>query len=208
MKKLQFGCRLFFWFIPPFQTLFLLSKCILFLIWLGLPASALCWLTGLSLQRGQAFLPFSFSRPGVVYRAGGKYSGYKSTVWKCHCVFGAAPTSKCKTLHLYKAFSVHKNELAHISHNHAFKKLRTKFTYAVNTLRFIKWNMSLQTCWHIETDSHTHTRAQTVQPLKHQPLVQNLIWNFLWVRISENGVAIKAALVQYLWIKPGLNSRD
>lgn len=94
------------------------------------------------------------------------------------------------------------------THNHAFKKLRTKFTYAVNTLRFIKWNMSLQTCWHIETDSHTHTRAQTVQPLKHQPLVQNLIWNFLWVRISENGVAIKAALVQYLWIKPGLNSRD
>lgn len=49
------------------------------------PASVLCWLTGLSLLRGQACLPFSFS---WVYRAERKSAGHKYTLWNCYSVFG------------------------------------------------------------------------------------------------------------------------
>lgn len=72
-----------FFFQPIFHTLLLLSKCILFLIWLELLASALCWLTGLGLKRGQACLPFSFSRARVVHGAEGKYSDHSLQVSQC-----------------------------------------------------------------------------------------------------------------------------
>lgn len=50
---------------------------------MGLPARVPCWLTGLALVRGQACLPFPFSR---VYRAERKHSGDKFTLWT-QCVW-------------------------------------------------------------------------------------------------------------------------
>lgn len=50
---------------------------------MGLPARVPCWLTGLALVRGQACLPFPFSR---LYRAERKHSRDKFTLWT-QCVW-------------------------------------------------------------------------------------------------------------------------
>lgn len=126
-KRRFFGLKSVFFFIaqPIFHTPFLLSKCILFLIWLGLLANVLCWLTGLDLQRAKACLPFSFSKAGVVCGAEGRCSGYKSAVWKCQCLVQLQPTIG-KTQHPRRVLSARTNALTHPSEQHVSSRLLRK----------------------------------------------------------------------------------